>query len=301
MSVQTLLETYQQSPRLFTLADKLTFAQPQHIALKDLRGSASQFMAAAAFLHPSCSQLNHVFICNDEEDAAYFHNTLENLTQALNLFYFPASFKNRKNYRLLNSSHVMLRTEALTKFANPSGNRVGALVTYPEALFEKVVIPKAISENIIYIKTGDALEPDQLYAKLVDYGFERTDFVYQPGQFAVRGGILDIYSFGNDKPYRIELFGNDVDSIRIIDPETQLSERRLLQVSIIPNVEMQLEEAGKVSILEFFSDNTVIWIQDEELTKERLLTAEEDLQLFLQMRAESTKPKKTTTGWKNVM
>jgi transcription-repair coupling factor (superfamily II helicase) len=289
MSVQTLLETYQQSPRLFTLADKLTFAQPQHIALKDLRGSASQFVAAAAFLHPTCSQLNHVFVCNDEEEAAYFHNTLENLTQALNLFYFPSSFKNRKNYRLLNPSHVMLRTEALTKFAHPTGNRVGALVTYPEALFEKVVIPKAISENIIHIKTGDTLEPDQLFGKLVDYGFERTDFVYQPGQFAVRGGILDIYSFGNDKPYRIELFGNDVDSIRIIDPESQLSERRLLQVSIIPNVEMQFEEAGKVSILESLPENTIIWMQDSELAKERLLTAEEDLQLFLQMRAESTR------------
>jgi len=289
MSVQALLESYQQSPRLFTLADRLSFSQTQKIVLKNLRGSTSQFVAAAAFLHPSCSQLNHVFVCNDAEDAAYFHNTLENLTQALNIFYFPSSFKNRKNYRLLNSSHVMLRTEALTKFSGGFGNRVGALVTYPEALFEKVVISKAISENIIHIKTGDVLEPDALYSKLVDYGFERTDFVYQPGQFAVRGGILDIYSFGNEKPYRIELFGNDVDSIRVIDPETQLSERRLLQVSIIPNVDEQFEEAGKVSLLEFLPENTIVWMQDEELTRERLLTSEEDLQLFLQMREESSK------------
>jgi transcription-repair coupling factor (superfamily II helicase) len=286
MSVQDLLKTYQQSPRLFQLADKLSFAQPSTIYLKNLRGSASQFMAAAAFMHPSCSQLNHVFICNDAEDAAYFHNTLENLTQALNIFYFPSSFKNRKNYRLLNSSHVMLRTEALTKFAAGAGNRVGALVTYPEAVFEKVVVSKAISENIIHIKTGDVLDTDSLYAKLVDYGFERTDFVYQPGQFAVRGGILDIYSFGNEKPYRIELFGNDVDSIRIVDPETQLSERRLLQVSIIPNVETQLEEAGKVSLLDFLPENTVVWIQDEELTRERLLTGMEDVRSFLAMVAD---------------
>jgi transcription-repair coupling factor (superfamily II helicase) len=139
MSVQNLLKTYQQSPRLFQLADRLSFAQPEKIYLKNLRGSASQFIAAATFMHPSCSQLNHVFICNDAEDAAYFHNTLENLTQALNIFYFPSSFKNRKNYRLLNSSHVMLRTEALTKFAAGAGNRVGALVTYPEAVFESSV------------------------------------------------------------------------------------------------------------------------------------------------------------------
>ena len=276
MSVKGLLEKYLQSPRLFSLADKLTYAQPQKFFLQNLAGSASQFVAAGVFLHPSCAQLNHLFICNDAEEAAYFHNTLENLTEALNLFYFPSSFKNRKNYRLLNSSHVMLRTEALTKFSVQTGNRVGALVTYPESLAEKVVVPKAISQNIIHLKAGDEIDPDGLYAKLVDYGFERTDFVYEPGQFAVRGGILDIYSFGNEKPYRVELFGNDIDSIRIIDPETQLSERRLLQVSIIPNVETQFEEEDKVSLLQFLPENTVIWIQDEELLRERLLTAEEE-------------------------
>jgi transcription-repair coupling factor (superfamily II helicase) len=291
MSVQVLLEKYAQSPRLFQLADKLSFAQPQRIYAKNMHGSSSAFVAASLFLHPSCSQLNHVFVLNDAEEAAYFHNSLENLTQALNIFYFPSSFKNRKNYRLLNASHVMLRTEALTKFSNPLGNRVGALVTYPEALFEKVVVPKAISSNIIHIKAGDEIKPEELYAKLVDYGFERTDFVYEPGQFAIRGGIIDIYSFGNEKPYRIELFGNDVDSIRIVDPETQLSERRLLQVSIIPNVDTQFEDADKVSLLEFLPENTVIWIQDEELLKERLLTSEEDLQLFLNMLEQSTKPK----------
>ncbi|RYZ47228.1 MAG: transcription-repair coupling factor, partial [Chitinophagaceae bacterium] len=251
MSAGALLEKYKADPRLFGLADKLSFARPEKILLKNLFGSASQFVAAGIFLHPSCAQLNHVFICGDAEEAAYFHNTLENLTGALNLHYFPSSYKNRKNYRLLNASHVMLRTEALTKFSSQTGNRVGALVTYPEAVFEKVVISKAISENIIHLKAGDEIDPDSLYARLVDYGFERTDFVYEPGQFAVRGGILDIYSFGNEKPYRVELFGNDVDSIRIIDPETQLSERRLLQVSIIPNVETQFEEEEKVSLLQF--------------------------------------------------
>ena len=284
-----MLSAYQQSPRLFTLTDRLSFAQPQNIYLKNLQGSAAEFIASAVFLHPSCAQLNHVYICNDAEDAAYFHNTLENLTQAINIFYFPSSFKNRKNYRLLNSSHVMLRTEALTRFASQQGNRTGALVTYPQALFEKVVISKTISENIIHIKTNDVLNVDELFLKLVNYGFERTDFVYEPGQFAVRGGIIDIYSFGNEKPYRIELFGNDVDSIRIIDPESQLSERRLLQVSIIPNVDTQFAEEEKVSLFDFLPENTVIWIQDRELTKEQLLTAEEDLHLFLQLGIETTK------------
>jgi transcription-repair coupling factor (superfamily II helicase) len=283
MSVQDLLLQYQQSPRLFSLADKLSFAQPQKLWLRNLRGSSGGFVAAAAFTHPSLAGANHIFICNDAEDAAYFHNTLENLTGALNLFYFPSSFKNRKNYKLLHSSHVMLRTEALTKFAAGTGARVGAMVTYPEALAEKVVISKAISDNIISIKTGDEIQPEALYQKLVNYGFERTDFVYEPGQFAVRGGILDIYSFGNEKPYRIELFGNDVDSIRIVDPETQLSERRLLQVSIIPNVDTQFEDEAKVSLLGFLPENTVVWIQDEELCREKLLTVEEDVSLFIEL------------------
>lgn len=281
MSFRELLDMYQKSPRLFQLADRISFAERQKIYLRNLRGSSSQFVAASIFTHPSCSQLNHVFICNDAEEAAYFHNTLENLTQALNTFYFPSSYKNRKNYRLLNSSHVMLRTEALTRFSSQTGDRVGALVTYPEAVFEKVVVPNAISSNIIHIKTNDELNLDELYEKLVNYGFERTDFVYEPGQFAVRGGILDIYSFGNEKPYRVELFGNEVDSIRIVDPETQLSERRLLQVSIIPNVETQFENDEKISLLEFLPENTIIWIQDEELLKEHLLTSEEDVQLFI--------------------
>jgi transcription-repair coupling factor (superfamily II helicase) len=285
MSFGELLNKYGNSSSLFQLADRLSFAPNeqggQKIFLKNLRGSSSQFVAASIFLHPSCSQLNHVFICNDEEDAAYFHNTIENLTQALNIQYFPSSFKNRKNYSLLNASHVMLRTEALSRFSSGTGARVGALVTYPEALFEKVVVSKAISSNIIHIKAGDELALDELYGRLVNYGFERTDFVYEPGQFAVRGGILDIYSFGNEKPYRIELFGNDVDSIRIIDPETQLSERRLLQVSIIPNVDLQFDDEEKVSLLEFLPENTVIWVQDEEYVRERLLTSEEDLELFL--------------------
>lgn len=284
---QDLLKQFQNNPRLFQLADRLSFSQPQKIYLKNLQGSSSQFVVGAAFLHDACSQLNHLIVLNDAEEAAYFHNTLENLTEALDIFYFPSSFKNRKNYRLLNSSHVMLRTEALTKIAGgslaPSGVNKKVLVTYPEALFEKVVVPNILSSNIIHIKTGDTLDVSDTLLKLADYGFERTDFVYEPGQFAIRGGILDIYSFGNEKPYRIELYGNDVDSIRIVDPETQLSERKLLQVSIIPNVDTQFEDEQKISLFDFLPENTIIWMQDYDWCKERLKDCEEDLELFIRM------------------
>lgn len=278
MNLNVLLEQYQNSPHLFQLADRLSFAQTQQLFLKNLQGSSSEFVVSAVFMHPNCQQLNHLVVLNDAEEAAYFHNTLENLTHALDLFYFPSSFKNRKNFRLLNSSHVMLRTEALTKLSNGGNKKI--IVTYPEALFEKVVLPKTLSSNIISIKANDTINPDSLMDLFVMYGFERTDFVYEPGQFALRGGILDIYSFGNEKPYRVELFGNEVDSIRIFDPETQLSERKLLQVNIIPNVETQFESGEKVSILEFLSENTVVWLKDWDVIKEKIDEQEADMQGF---------------------
>lgn len=284
MRVTELLERYQNTPRLFQLADRLSFSQPEKIYLENLRGSAAPFVVAAAFTHPSLAQHNHLIILNDAEEAAYFHNTLENLTEALDIFYFPASFKNRKNYQLLNSSHVMLRTEALTKIA--AGGNKKILVSYPEALFEKVVLPKTLSSNIIQIKTGDTLDTGPLLLQLADYGFERTDFVYQPGQFAIRGGILDIYSFGNEKPYRVELYGHEVDSIRLVDPETQLSERKLLQVSIIPNVDTQFTSEDRISLFDFLPENTVTWIQDYALCREHLADSAEDLENFLRFQEE---------------
>ncbi|TMI92237.1 MAG: transcription-repair coupling factor [Bacteroidetes bacterium] len=286
MSVQDLLLQYQNTPRLFQLADRLSFSQPQKIYLKNLQGSSSQFVVASIFLHPSCSQLNHVIVLNSAEEAAYFHNSLESLTNALDIFYFPSSFKTRKNYSLLNSSHVMLRTEALTRVAaglSAEGVRRKIFVTYPEALFEKVIVPGRLSSNIIHIRSGNALDTEALLLQLSDYGFERTDFVYEPGQFAIRGGIIDIYSFGNDKPYRIELFGSDVESIRIIDPETQLSERRLLQVNIIPNVDSQFHDEKRISLFDFLPENTVVWLQDYDWCKERLDDCDEELNAFLQL------------------
>ncbi|MFT3703380.1 MAG: transcription-repair coupling factor [Agriterribacter sp.] len=290
MNLNVLLDVYQNDPRIFQIADRIVLSKPQRLYLKNLHGSAPQFVFTGIFRHQLASQLNHVIVLNDAEEAAYFHNSLENLTSALNVFYFPSSFKTRKNYRLLNASHVMLRTEMLTRFSSPTGDRVGVIVTYPEALFEKVVLPKTLSGNLIRIKAGDTINVTELLSQFIDYGFERTDFVYEPGQFALRGGILDIYSFGNEKPYRVELFGNDVDSIRIFDPETQLSERRLLQVTIIPNVETQFDSGEKVSLLEFLPENTVVWMQDWDVIKEKLHVQEEDLEIFFRVQDGTRKP-----------
>ncbi len=285
MNIGELLEKYQKSPRLFQLADRLSIAQRiqendiQKIFLKNLQGSSAEFIVCSVFMNEACAQLNHLVVLNDAEEAAYFQNTLENLTNALDLFYFPSSFKNRKNFRLLNSSHVMLRTEALTKLSGGGNKKI--IVTYPEALFEKVVLPKTLTGNIIHIKVNETIQLNNLMELFVMYGFQRTDFVYEPGQFALRGGILDIYSYGNEKPYRVELFGNEVDSIRIFDPETQLSERKLLQVNIIPNVETQFETGEKVSLLEFLPENTVVWLKDWDVIKGKIEQQEEELDGFM--------------------
>ncbi|HMP94918.1 MAG TPA: transcription-repair coupling factor, partial [Phnomibacter sp.] len=278
-NLDALLEAWANDPRIFQIADKISLSVPQQISLQNLQGSSAAFLLAAVFGHKAAAGLNHLVICEDAEDAAYFHNSLEGITQALDLFYFPSSFKNKRNYQLLNSSHVMLRTEALTKIA--AGGNKKILITYPEAVFEKVVVGKALSSNIISIKQAETIAVDSILELLVMLGFKRTDFVYEPGQFAVRGGILDIYSYGNEKPYRIELFGNEVDSIRIFDPETQLSERKLLQVSIIPNVDTQFETADKVPLLEFLPGNAVVWTTDWQFISERLQQEQEDLENFL--------------------
>lgn len=289
MNLPHLMLQYLQSPLVEQLVKRVNYADAQQLYLKNLQGSSAEFMVSAVFQHDEGKELNHLIVLNDAEEAAYFHNTLENLTSALDLFYFPSSFKNRKNFRLLNSSHVMLRTEALTKLSGGGNKKI--VVTYPEAIFEKVILPGTISSNIISIKTNDTIQPESLMDLFVMYGFERTDFVYEPGQFALRGGILDIYSFGNEKPYRVELFGNEVDSIRIFDPETQLSERKLLQVNIIPNVDILPDTAGadageKISLFEFMPRNTVVWLKDWDVIEEKIKTQESDFESFLQLQSE---------------
>ncbi|MHB1920717.1 MAG: transcription-repair coupling factor [Chitinophagaceae bacterium] len=277
MNLESLLDIYRKDIRLTQLAEEMLLPGPRHFHLQGLEGSAIHLVATALWTN---SSQNHVFLLNTREEAAYFQNDLENLTQALDIFYFPDSFKKTGHFAELNPGHVLLRTEALLKF---SGDQIQKkiLVTYPEAVFEKVVSPGRFSASTISIKVMDQIQVDPLLEKLIHLGFIRTDFVYEPGQFAMRGGILDIYSFGNEKPYRFELFGEEVDSIRIFDPETQLSERKLLQVTLIPNLESRLEEVEKVSLFDFLPKNTLWWIRDSEFFAGSLDRMEKDLNKFL--------------------
>jgi transcription-repair coupling factor (superfamily II helicase) len=264
MNEQSLFERFNVSPLLNSLADRIAMSETQKIPfqifLQHLNGSAPAFVLQTIFTHEKTNQWNHIFVLNDAEEAAYFFNSIESVTEAMDLFYFPSSFKTPHNFNFLNPSHVMLRTEALTKIS------MGG---------------KTLQKNIIQIKTNDSIDLNAMMQQFIDYGFERTDFVYEPGQFALRGGIFDIYSFGNEKPYRIELFGEEVDSIRLFDPATQLSERKLLQVNIIPNVTTQFEDTKKIPLIEFMNSNTILWMKDWNVIKQRGMDQWESLNDFL--------------------
>lgn len=283
MNEQFLFERFQNSPLLNSLVDRIAMSQSQNKALQvylqNLQGSAAAFVLQTIFSNPKTASLNHIVVLNDAEEAAYFLNSIESLTAALDLFYFPSSYKSPHNFSVLNPSHVMLRTEALTKITMGGNKKI--IVTYPEALFEKVILPNTLQQNIIQIKTNDSIDLNTMMQKLVDYGFERTDFVYEPGQFAVRGGIFDIYSYGNENPYRIELFGEEVDSIRLFDPASQLSERKLLQVNIIPNVTTQFEGTRKIPLLEFVSKDTIVWLRDWDVIRQKGADQMEALTAFI--------------------
>ncbi len=266
MNLAYLQSLYDQHPLLSSLADDMLRPEKNLISIQGMHPGAVAFFAAA--LHKRM-ELNHVFILDDKDKAAYFHNDLETLTASLDCCLFPDSYKKTGTVGELNSSHVMMRAEALMKFNTPEARRK-ILVTYPEAITEKVVNPGTFSKNTIFIKQNQTLDIPFLTEFLVDMGFHKTDFVYEPGQFAIRGGIIDIYSFGNEHPYRVELFDQEVESIRLFDPETQLSQRKLLQVTIVPNIETRFETTQKTGLFDFLPENTVVWIYDTEFTFERI-------------------------------
>ncbi len=291
MNEQSLFERFHNSPLLNNLAVRIAMSKlenkPFQAFLQNLNGSAAAFVLQTIFTHSKTAHFNHIIVLNDAEEAAYFFNSIESVTEAMDLFYFPSSYKTPQNFSLLNPSHVMLRTEALTKISMGGNKKI--IVTYPEALFEKVIMPNTLQQNMIQIKTNDNLQLNELMQSLIDYGFQRTDFVYEPGQFALRGGIFDIYSFGNEQPYRIELFGEEVDSIRLFDPATQLSERKLLQVNIIPNVTTQFEETEKIPLLTFMTNDTLVWLKDWNVIAKRGNDQYEALNDFIEHHASANK------------
>lgn len=212
---------------------------------------------------------NHVFIAFDKEDAAYLQNTLDNLSTGKSISLLPDSFKRPLQFEELDSHNILQRTEAINKISMGLG-KGEIIVTYPEALFEKVVNPQLINEHRIEIEVGEGLDVDTIIEVLVEYGFEREEFVFEPGQFSIRGGIIDIFSYGNEWPYRVELFDDEVESVRMFNPGTQLSIRSISKIAIIPNVTSQFTPDQKVPLFDVFPEDTVIWIKDGDHLVDRL-------------------------------
>ncbi|PKA83079.1 transcription-repair coupling factor [Ulvibacter sp. MAR_2010_11] len=231
-----------------------------NISISGLVGSATALVIAEVFKK---AELPFLVILNDKEEAAYTLNDLENLLGDQNVLFYPGSYRRPYQIEETDNANVLLRSEVLNRIN--SRKKPALIVTYPEALFEKVVTRKELERNTLKIAVNDNLSIDFVNEVLFAYNFKRTDFVTEPGEFSVRGGILDVFSFSNDEPYRIEFFGDDVDSIRTFDVETQLSLEQVKKVSVIPNVENKMMDEQRESFLKYIASKTVVFLKNEEL------------------------------------
>jgi transcription-repair coupling factor (superfamily II helicase) len=240
-------------------ADQLQYSESK-IHWKGLACSARALCASQL-----ASQVpgNHLFILGDKEEAAYFLNDLQNLfPDEKQVVFYPASYRTPYQFEETDNANVVSRAEVLEKINNGSNTWI---VTYPQALFEKVPTQQKLTDNTMRVEKGKTYSLDFMNELLLEYGFERVDFVYEPGQFAIRGGILDVFSFANDLPFRVEFFGDEVDSIRTFDPVDQLSVHNHEFFNVVPNVQRHLMQSGAGSFLDFAGKNTTVWLSSNQL------------------------------------
>ncbi|MET2995869.1 transcription-repair coupling factor [Flavobacterium columnare] len=230
------------------------------IHLKGLLGSSLSFIIEALF---EKADKTFLLLANEKEEAAYLLNDLEQLIGAKDVLFYPSSYRRPYQIEETDNANVLLRSEVLNRIN--SRKKPCVIVSYPEAIFEKVVTKKELDKNTLKIATGDKVSIDFINEVLFEYDFKRVDFITEPGEFSVRGGILDVFSFSNDNPYRIEFFGNEVDSIRTFDVSTQLSIETKTKITIIPNFENKLLEEKRESFLEYINPKTSIFIQNTDL------------------------------------
>ena len=260
MGIQEILDKYAQSEKIKSLVKGIQAKNPK-VHLKGLIGSSDAMVAAAAY---TLQERPFIFILPTHEDASYFLSDLESILDKQVLF-FPASFRKAYEFTQTDASHVLQRAEALSAL-NHTSELPKMLVTYPEAIAEKVINRDDLEKNTLSITQQSKLSIDFINEFLYEYDFERVDFVYEPGQFAIRGGIVDIFSFSNDLPYRIEFFGDDIESIRTFDVDTQLSVSKIHTVTIVPNVQAKFLSNNHISLLEYIDRDSVIWLKDVQFT-----------------------------------
>jgi len=264
LSKTTLYTIYDNSPKVKQIITSLQ--QPeQKIHLNGLIGSSLSFVVQSLFKK---TEKPFLLILNDKEEAAYYLNDLEQMTGEQDVLFYPGSYRRPYQIEDTDNANVLLRAEVLNRIN--SRKKPAIIVSYPEALFEKVVTRKELDKNTLKVAVGDKVSIDFINEVLFEYEFKRVDFITEPGEFSVRGGILDVFSFSNDNPYRIEFFGNEVDSIRSFDVETQLSIEKQQKITIIPNVENKFFQENRENFLEYINNQTVIFIQNTDLLFSKL-------------------------------
>lgn len=261
-----LTEQYKNSKLVTDLCGLLSQSQPR-IHIKGLTGSLTSVVGAT--LSEAFLQNNIMFIAGTKEDAFYLMNDLETLLgetgtdiDKKRVLLFPTTYRRPYQTEEVDNANVLMRSEVVRQLN--SGRRL-VLVSYPEALAEKVISSKTLTKNTLQIFKGAQLDMDFVIDVMQDYDFDRVDFVVQPGQYAVRGGIIDVFSYANEQPFRIEFFDDTIDSLRSFDPITQLSVRQYDNITIIPNLETRHDNVvtidEKVNLLQYFSSSDIVWAQ----------------------------------------
>jgi transcription-repair coupling factor (superfamily II helicase) len=264
VSKTILSQTYAQTLQMQNLQNAI--AQPQsRTHLKGLVGSSFSFVISNIF---SKNELPFLLVFNDKEEAAFYLNDLEQLCGDKDVLFYPGSYRRPYQIEETDNANVLLRAEVLNRIN--SRKKPAIIVTYPDALFEQVVTRKELERNTLKISVHDKLSIDFVNEVLFEYQFKRVDFVTEPGEFSVRGGIVDVFSFSNNEPYRIEFFGDEVDSIRSFDVETQLSIDQIKKINIIPNVANKLLQDSRQSFLQYMAQKTVVCFKNVDLFFSRI-------------------------------
>lgn len=263
MEVQELLTMYSAHPQVSALIKLLDDKACRNLFLKGLNGSGAALTIASLFTKRRGS---YVCVLNDQEEAGYFYHDLMQLTNSQDVFFFPSAYRRAIKYGHLDPANEILRTEVLSRLQTPDLPTI--IVTYPDALAEKVIAQADLKQKTLQISVGDKLDNMFVSDVLDEYGFEQVDYVYEPGQYAMRGSILDVFSFSHEFPYRIDFFGSEVETIRTFEVESQLSKIRLDRIAIVP--EMNKSGLISTSLLESLAPKTVLAFQDMEWCKERI-------------------------------
>ena len=236
------------------------------VHLKELVGGAMPFYAAAAIARTGGV---HVFVAEDRDAAAYLLNDFYGQLDESRICFFPSSYKRSVAYGAEDAQGVVQRTAALTAIRSLKEGYV-VVCTYPEALAERVADAETLGRDTIRVAVGDSISPEVLVDALVDAGFEKVDFVYEPGQYSVRGGIVDVFSYSESKPYRVDFFGDEVDSIRRFEISSQLSADKLDRVEILPDLTASGSSSERVSLARFIGDAATFWCYDADYVLRRI-------------------------------